>query len=248
MHCHSLSRNNNKKREKKNKLVDWSVGGTWHKSVNSCCLYCITGEWCPWWCRVKRNRLGTAFWWWWWRAKLLTVGMAGRVEGGGRTSLVLMMGHWTSPLQILYITPRREVFLRCSINGHPSESSMRFTLEVLWYRFNMNRAARLWTASNLSMLFWMYLVWVLYWWSIFKYGCDKGLVCSVLYGTGANLQIVPPKTKCPPSLVCYIVNHIGYPSPYFAGDAKESPLKRSVIGAWLLSFAGQNRWATVCYN
>ena len=94
----------------------------------------------------------------------------------------------------------------------------------------MNRAARLWTAYNLSMLFWMYLVWVPYWWSIFKYGCDKGLVCSVLYGTGANLQIVPPKTKCPPSLVCHIVNHIGYPSPYFAVCwCQESPLKQSLL-------------------
>ena len=76
--------------------------------------------------------------------------------GGGRTSLVLMMGHWTSPLQILYITPRREVFLRCTKDGHPSESSMRITLEVLLYRFSTNWAARLWTASNLSMLFWVY--------------------------------------------------------------------------------------------
>ena len=76
--------------------------------------------------------------------------------GGGGTSLVLMMGHWTSPLQILCITPRREMFLRCSKDGHPSESSMRFTLEVLWYRFSTNRAARLWSASNLSMLFWVY--------------------------------------------------------------------------------------------
>ena len=66
------------------------------------------------------------------------------------------MGHWTSPLQILYITPRREIFLRGFKDGHPSESSMRFTLEVLWYRFSTNRAAHLWTASNLSMLFWVY--------------------------------------------------------------------------------------------
>ena len=69
---------------------------------------------------------------------------------------MVLMGHWTSPLQILYITPRREVFLRCSKDSHPSESSMRFTLEVLWYRFSTNRAARLWTASNLLMLFWVY--------------------------------------------------------------------------------------------
>ena len=48
------------------------------------------------------------------------------------------------------------MFLRCSKDGHPSESSMRFTLEVLWYRFSTNRAARLWTASNLSVLFWVY--------------------------------------------------------------------------------------------
>ena len=76
--------------------------------------------------------------------------------GSGGTSLVLIMGHWTSPLYILYITPRREVFLRCSKDVHPSESSMRFTLEVLWYRFSTNRAARLWAASNLSMPFWVY--------------------------------------------------------------------------------------------
>ena len=67
--------------------------------------------------------------------------------------MVLMMGHWTSPLQILYITPRREVFLRCSRHGHPSKSSMRCTLEVLWYRFSTNRAARLRMASKLSMLY-----------------------------------------------------------------------------------------------
>ena len=66
------------------------------------------------------------------------------------------MGHWTSPLQILYITPRCEIFLRCSKDGHQSESSMRFTLEVLWYRFSTNRAACLWTSSNLSVLFWVY--------------------------------------------------------------------------------------------
>ena len=98
-----------------------------------------------------------------------------RWQGSGGTNLVLMMGHWNSQLQILYITPRREVFLRCSKDGHPSESNMRFTLEVLWCRFSTNRAARLWTASNLSMLFW-----VPYWWGIFKYGSEKGLVCSVL--------------------------------------------------------------------
>ena len=76
--------------------------------------------------------------------------------GGGGNSLVLMIGHWTSPLQILYITPRREVFLRCSKDSHLSESSMRCTLEVVWYQFSMNQAAHLWTASNLSMLFWVY--------------------------------------------------------------------------------------------
>ena len=97
--------------------------------------------------------------------------------GGGvaGTSLVLMMGHWTSPLHILYITPRRKVFLRCCKDGHLSESSMRFTLEVLWYQFSMNWAARLWTASNLSMLFWVHGSHTdeAY---IFKYGSDKGLV------------------------------------------------------------------------
>ena len=36
-----------KRKVKKNELVDWSVGGTWHKSVNSRCLYCINGEWVP---------------------------------------------------------------------------------------------------------------------------------------------------------------------------------------------------------
>ena len=131
------------------------------------------------------------------QAKLLTAGAAlaggGRVGvGGGGTILVLMMGYWTSPLQILYITPRREIFLRCSKDVHPSESSMRFTLQMLWYRFSMNRAARLWTASNLSMLFWVYGSHTD---SIFKYGSDKDLVCSVLYGTGANLKIAPQKTE-----------------------------------------------------
>ena len=108
---------------------------------------------------------------------------------GGVTSLVLMMGYWTSPLQILYITPRREIFLRCSKDVHPSESSMT---QMLWYRFSTNRAARLWTASNLSMLFWVYGSHTD---SIFKYGSDKDLVCSVLYGTGANLKIAPQKTE-----------------------------------------------------
>ena len=70
--------------------------------------------------------------------------------------MVLMMGRWTSPLQTLYITPRREVYLRCSKASHPSESSMRCTLKVLWHRFSTNRAARLWTASSLSALFWAY--------------------------------------------------------------------------------------------
>ena len=30
--------------KKTKELVDWSVGGTGHKSVNSRCLYCINGE------------------------------------------------------------------------------------------------------------------------------------------------------------------------------------------------------------
>ena len=55
------------------------------------------------------------------RLSLLTVGTA-LGGGGGDYNLVLMMGHWTSPLYILYITPRRAVFLRCSRDGHPSES------------------------------------------------------------------------------------------------------------------------------
>ena len=38
-----------------------------------------------------------------------------------------MMGHWTSLLQILNITPRHEVLLRCFKDGHPSESSMQKT-------------------------------------------------------------------------------------------------------------------------
>ena len=36
-----------RKKRRTNELVDWSVGGTWHKSVNSRCLYCINGEWVP---------------------------------------------------------------------------------------------------------------------------------------------------------------------------------------------------------
>ena len=36
-----------KRKNNNNELVDWSVGGTWHKSVNSRCLYCINGEWVP---------------------------------------------------------------------------------------------------------------------------------------------------------------------------------------------------------
>ena len=72
-------------------------------------------------------------------------------------------------------------------------------------------------------------VWVPYWWSIFKYGCDKGLVCSVLYGTGANLKIVLPKTKCPASLVCHIVDVVIPVLTLMYGDAKESPLKQSLL-------------------
>ena len=53
--CVSLSKKRRRKKEERkkrkrrrtNKLVDWSVGGTWHKSVNSRCLYCINGEWVP---------------------------------------------------------------------------------------------------------------------------------------------------------------------------------------------------------
>ena len=34
-------------KQTKNELVDWAVRGTWHKTVNSRCLYCINGEWVP---------------------------------------------------------------------------------------------------------------------------------------------------------------------------------------------------------
>ena len=47
----SLSQKKRKKKKKTqrrtNELVDWSAGGTWHKSVNSRCLHCINGEWVP---------------------------------------------------------------------------------------------------------------------------------------------------------------------------------------------------------
>ena len=50
--CLSLSKKKREKRRRRkkrrtNELVDWSVGSTWHKSVNSRCLYCISGEWVP---------------------------------------------------------------------------------------------------------------------------------------------------------------------------------------------------------
>ena len=115
-----------------------------------------------------------------------------------------MMGRWTSLLQTLYITPRREVFLRCSKASHPSESSIRCTLKVLWYRFSTNRAARLWTASNLSMLFWVYGSRTDEAYS--SMGLTKAFVCSVLYGAGANLLIALQKTKSPVCLVCHIVD------------------------------------------
>ena len=48
LHCRSfsvsLSKRKKRKEKKDNELVDWSVGGMWHKSVNN---HCLNGEWVP---------------------------------------------------------------------------------------------------------------------------------------------------------------------------------------------------------
>ena len=49
---------------------------------------------------------------------------------------------------------------------------------------------------------------------------SMGVVCSVLCGTGANLQIVLQKTKCPASLVCHIVDVVIPVHILLYGDAK----------------------------
>ena len=66
--CLSLSQKKKKKKKKKNKRTSWLVSG---RHVTQKCQQSLPllHQWrvscSPWWCGVKRNRLGTAFWWWW---------------------------------------------------------------------------------------------------------------------------------------------------------------------------------------
>ena len=78
----------------------------------------------------------------------------------------------------------------------------------------MNQAVCLWTASNLSVLIWVYGS------QTDEAYSSMGLVCSFLYGTEANLQATPQKTKHPVSLVYHIVD-VGVPVHILLyGDAK----------------------------
>ena len=52
-------------------------------------------------------------------------------------------------------------------------------------------------------------------------GLKKALYAlSSVYGTGANLQIAPQKTKCPASLVCHVVDVVIPVHILLYGDAK----------------------------
>ena len=104
-------------------------------------------------------------------------------------------------------------------------------LEVLWYRFSTNRAARLWTASNLSMLFWVYGSHTDEAYS--SMGLTKALYAlSFMALTGANLQIAPQKTKCPASLVCHVVDVVIPVHILLYGDAKVLGAGNGVTRVW----------------
>ena len=134
--------------------------------------------------------------WHWVGAALARGGVGGRWRD---YCLVFSDDWWGTGLvhcRCLYITPRRQVFLRCSGDGNPSESSMRFiytrsvVVSVQRDRADQSASESAGRPSQCSSG----PVWVPYWlWNIFKYGSEKGLVCSVLYGTGANLQIIAPQ-------------------------------------------------------